>query len=656
MISVKKIWILTIIAILLAGMVIPAAVPVRAAVGIPPTVMAYKDAWANGIGWTDVQATVTLMAFDEDGIQAIHYQIDSGAEVTVNSDQCQFSYPEDNQKHTITYWAVDTAGISSDPIAWVPRQVSISTPTNGKYYQGPPGTPDISPDDPAYDPAIQAGWDQFRANFDHVIYTITDYTTTPATSVTTDMGAPAWCDPGINFAYYFDPDPNYPDNYSSAFVIYTVIGNALDVIINFPADDGKYKVGTLPAESDYNRPYYTTQEDSDKPYYYSVSYYDQSYSLDIQGYSVELGTHTVTVTATAQGNSASDSATYKVSKSFRDTDYTPPKAIVKSPVARTYYTYEYLRVHFGAQSKCGKQITLKATLDGQPVKNMQKINLCQLGVGHHVFVVDAWDGTMLSKKTIEFNVAVATRKAEIKVTPQTINLKSQGDVKAVTAIINLFCAHLENRIDLTSVKMNINGILISALPSPSPHDPYCTHMVKFDRQQVIDALTATCTSFPCTVTVTVSGVLKDGTKFTGTDKIKVLNQECPQDDHHSGKPGDKDNKPGDKNDDHYGNKTSDKDNKWPSGWSNQDKDNKNNTQKYSVPVIVGRSPSFPQVNPNTTRKSWESEKDNDGRLPWGWPSYKDNSPLSKMLSKLDSNSHNKTDNKNDNKFSGWGKK
>jgi hypothetical protein len=98
-------------------------------------------------------------------------------------------------------------------------------------------------------------------------------------------------------------------------------------------------------------------------------------------------------------------------------------------------------------------------------------------------------------------------------------LKSQSDKNAVTAIIDLPRGRGENQIDVSTVKLNINGTLISA-QLPGPKEKFFAFMVKFDRQQVIGALNG----LNGKVAVTVTGALKNGAQFTGKDTITVINQ------------------------------------------------------------------------------------------------------------------------------------
>ena len=293
-------------------------------------------------------------------------------------------------------------------------------------------------------------------------------------------------------------------NTGTASITYTVDNTPPLVSINAPADGGIYKTGCVPA-ADY------TVTDALDPNPVVVA----------TGYSTAEGVHTMTVTATdAAGNPGTDSATYTVKgKPPACVDKTPPFIIIKSPRAKDYYTWEILKIHFGVQDSQSGVASYSATLDGNPTTNGQKVDLVSI-VGSHTFTVTATDKAgNVATKSVKFNVVNGVIKARIHIVPGIINLKSQCDKNAVTAIIDLPRGRGENQIDVSTVKMNINGTLISA-QLPGPKERFFAFIVKFDRQQVINALNG----LNGKVTVIVTGALKDGTQFTGKDTITVINQ------------------------------------------------------------------------------------------------------------------------------------
>ncbi len=298
-------------------------------------------------------------------------------------------------------------------------------------------------------------------------------------------------------------------NTSTASITYLVDNTPPDILINYPADQAIYKLGTMPTVPDIIV--------SDE--------LDANASYTCTGYDTGLGTHTVTVTAVdAASNTSTASVIYQVQKNPKTTsDKTGPVITIISPKAKTYYTYQTLKIFFGVKDKDSGVATKQATLDGTVVKNCQKIDLSNM-VGSHTFTVTATDKVgNSSTKTVTFNVQVGVLKARIKIMPDTINLKSKSDKNAITAIIDLPYGRGENQIDVSTVKLNINGTSISA-KLPGPKEKSCAFIVKFDRQQVISALTGLSAKFPFKVIVTVTGALKDGTQFSGKDTITVISQ------------------------------------------------------------------------------------------------------------------------------------
>lgn len=292
-------------------------------------------------------------------------------------------------------------------------------------------------------------------------------------------------------------------NVGSASISYTVDNTPPDILINYPVDKAIYKLGTMP-----DTPDYAVSDDV-----------DPNPVVTVIGYATALGTHTMTVTATdAAGNTSSASVTYQVQKCPKSkSDTTGPVIIIKSPKNKTYYTCETLRIFFGVWDKDSGVASYQATLDGNPVNNCQRIDLSDME-GTHTFTVTATDNMgNTSTKSVTFNVAHVVLKARIRIMPRTINLKSHCGKNAVTAIIVLPCGCGKNQIDVSTVTLNINGTSIPA-QLPGPKGKFGNNIVKFDRQEVIDALNG----LTGKVTVTITGALKDGTQFSGTDTIVVI--------------------------------------------------------------------------------------------------------------------------------------
>jgi len=114
--------------------------------------------------------------------------------------------------------------------------------------------------------------------------------------------------------------------------------------------------------------------------------------------------------------------------------------------------------------------------------------------------------------------------AVVNINPDTLNLKSQSDKNAITAYIELPSGYNVSLIDVTTIRMSVNGTIISAQLTPTSigdndNDGVADLMVKFDRQAVIAALSGKTGD----VSMTVTGQLADGRQFAGTDTIKVIN-------------------------------------------------------------------------------------------------------------------------------------
>jgi predicted RNA-binding protein with TRAM domain len=115
-------------------------------------------------------------------------------------------------------------------------------------------------------------------------------------------------------------------------------------------------------------------------------------------------------------------------------------------------------------------------------------------------------------------------QATIDINPDTLDLKSKSDKNAVTAYIELSVGCDVNEINVSSIKLNVNGSMIRAQLAPTSvgdydRDGITDLMVKFGRQAVIDALKGKTGE----ITLTLSGRLNNGPEFTGSDTIKVIN-------------------------------------------------------------------------------------------------------------------------------------
>jgi len=124
--------------------------------------------------------------------------------------------------------------------------------------------------------------------------------------------------------------------------------------------------------------------------------------------------------------------------------------------------------------------------------------------------------------TIRVNNVVL--QATIDINPDTLNLKSKGGENSMTVYIELPGGYDVRQIQVSSLRLNVNGKMISAQPAPTSigdydRDRIVDLMVKFDRQAVIDALG----NRTGMITLTVIGKLSSGVGFIGSDTIKVIN-------------------------------------------------------------------------------------------------------------------------------------
>jgi uncharacterized repeat protein (TIGR02543 family) len=116
-------------------------------------------------------------------------------------------------------------------------------------------------------------------------------------------------------------------------------------------------------------------------------------------------------------------------------------------------------------------------------------------------------------------------RADVVIHPDTLNLKSESDEDPITAYINLPRRYQEANINVATVMLEVMGKMVPALMTHTSKDDHYDHrahgrMVKFSLKAVILALGGQTGD----IVMTVSGQLKDGTKFSGSDKVKVIDQ------------------------------------------------------------------------------------------------------------------------------------
>jgi hypothetical protein len=240
----------------------------------------------------------------------------------------------------------------------------------------------------------------------------------------------------------------------------------------------------------------------------------------------QAGNYTVTFTVTDNSipqESDSETITINVGNINR-----PPKL---DPIGnRTVNEGEKLEIVITATDPDGDGLTYSAdnlpegaTFDPIAQKFSWTPDYTQAGTypGVHFEVSD---GFLTDLKDITITVNNLILQATIDINPETLNLKSKGGENSMTAYIELPGGYDVRQISVASIKLNVNGKMISAQPVPTSIGDYNGDglydlMVKFDRQAVIAALGGRTGN----ISLTVTGKLNNGPEFSGSDTIKVIN-------------------------------------------------------------------------------------------------------------------------------------
>ncbi|MCL4424296.1 MAG: hypothetical protein M1299_13185 [Firmicutes bacterium] len=232
----------------------------------------------------------------------------------------------------------------------------------------------------------------------------------------------------------------------------------------------------------------------------------------------------VSGTATDQaGNTASAAVTLNADK-------TPPDISIASPTTGPYLTSDLLTVSYSAIDGLSGIDTVSAALDGIPVNNGQVINLSALAGSHSLAVMAEDKAGNQRVNSVTFTVLIA---AEVEVEPETLNVASQSDKNTITAHIEFPARYDVRLIDVSSVKMEVNGTSLTTQISPTCFSDYDDDetedlMVKFNRQAFIEALGGKTGE----ITVKVSGQLSDGRGFVGNDVLHVISKGKEKREHH----------------------------------------------------------------------------------------------------------------------------
>ncbi|TET90500.1 MAG: hypothetical protein E3J35_06430 [Methanomassiliicoccales archaeon] len=133
----------------------------------------------------------------------------------------------------------------------------------------------------------------------------------------------------------------------------------------------------------------------------------------------------------------------------------------------------------------------------------------------------------LTNLTLKYATKKEEIEADIDIDPDTLNLKSRG--KWITCYIELLAGYDPRNINASTILLNdvlkpeLNPkygfvVLESSYIMDHDEDGILERMIKFDRSEVQELL-----SPGDSVSIRVTGQLFDGTKFEGTDKIRVIN-------------------------------------------------------------------------------------------------------------------------------------
>lgn len=104
--------------------------------------------------------------------------------------------------------------------------------------------------------------------------------------------------------------------------------------------------------------------------------------------------------------------------------------------------------------------------------------------------------------------------AQVNITPDTLNLKSGG--KWITCRIQLPAGYKPADIDVATV-------LVGTVVTQKAGAKGKALLVKFSRASLITYIQSLGVTPPVDVVLTVTGSLKNGTPFSGTDMIRVIN-------------------------------------------------------------------------------------------------------------------------------------
>jgi uncharacterized repeat protein (TIGR02543 family) len=147
-------------------------------------------------------------------------------------------------------------------------------------------------------------------------------------------------------------------------------------------------------------------------------------------------------------------------------------------------------------------------VDGRPVGALHSYTFTNIKANHRIRAIFAAD----------------IIRANVVIRPDTLNLKADDDDEII-AYIDLPRPYREADIDVATVKLEVMGTEVPAMMIHISRFAHYDHrapgwIIKFSRQAVISALRGRTGN----IVMTVSGELKDGTIFSGSDTVKVIDQ------------------------------------------------------------------------------------------------------------------------------------
>jgi len=454
---------------------------------IPPTTTATPSPVPNTNGWNNTDVTVSLNATDNEGgsgVKEIHYQVDAEAEQVVSAASASVPLTGEGQ-HTLNYWAVDNAGNAEASESLVINIDKTKPASSGSRAPGPNAN----------------GWNS------------TDVTV--SLNATDNEGGS-----GVReIRYRVDAEAEQGVSAASASVLLTKEGQHT---LNYWAVDnaGKAEASkSLVINIDKTKPAISSSR-SPGPNANGWNNTDVTVNFTATDNLGDPGVTGPTIFSQEGANQAVTGTAYDKAGNFASVtvgniniDKTPPTINVATPQTRNYVTSQSFTLDFSASDALSGLSGPVATLDGKPVVSGQVINLANMAGSHNLTVSASDKASNSTTVSVDFYVAIA---ATIRVEPDSLSLKSQSDKTAITAYIEFPTGYSVERIDVPTVWLSVNGMIVPAqLGSASKEDSNL--VVRFNREDVIIALAGQTGK----VTLTVGGTLNDGRRFVGTDTINV---------------------------------------------------------------------------------------------------------------------------------------